>query len=137
MADDGSLAKVLFYDIVQQLRLPAGLASVDAANCYDSIGHAIVSLIFQAFGVSKEAVVSMLETIEEMKFFFCTQPSETPPNSQKVPTGSLPGQWSCVSRMGISEHHNYQRAQKEGTWSPNSMPNFKYQCTSGSYFVRG
>ena len=33
MADDGSLAKVLFYDIVR----PAGLSSIDAANCYDSI----------------------------------------------------------------------------------------------------
>ena len=32
MADDGTLAKVLFYDIVRQLRLPAGISSVDKAN---------------------------------------------------------------------------------------------------------
>ena len=46
MADDGSLAKVLFYDIVRQSRLSAALASIDAANCYDSIAHAIASLVF-------------------------------------------------------------------------------------------
>ena len=51
MADDGTLAKVLFYDIVSQLRVSAGISSVNAENCYDSIAHAIESLVFQAFGV--------------------------------------------------------------------------------------
>ena len=51
MADDGALAKILFFDIVSQSRLAAGLSSVDAANCYDSVAHAISSLVFQAFGV--------------------------------------------------------------------------------------
>ncbi len=32
LADDKTLSKVLFYDIVQQLRRLAGLASVDADN---------------------------------------------------------------------------------------------------------
>ena len=47
-ADDGTLAKVLFQDFVRQTRLIAGLASVDAANFYDSVVHAIASLVFQA-----------------------------------------------------------------------------------------
>ena len=51
MADNGTLAKVLFYDIVRQLRVSAGISSVDAANFHDSIAHAISSLVFQAFGV--------------------------------------------------------------------------------------
>ena len=29
-ADDGTLAKILAYDVIQQTRLPAGIASVDA-----------------------------------------------------------------------------------------------------------
>ena len=41
MADDGTLAKVLFYDVVRQARRPAGLSLVDADNCYDRITHAI------------------------------------------------------------------------------------------------
>jgi hypothetical protein len=35
LANDGTLSKVLFYDIVQRLWRPAGLASVDADNCYN------------------------------------------------------------------------------------------------------
>jgi len=34
-ADDGGLAKTLFYDIACQTRTPAAIASVDASNCYD------------------------------------------------------------------------------------------------------
>jgi hypothetical protein len=52
MAEDGALAKTLFCDISRQLRIPAAIASVDAANCYDRIAHAIASLVFRAFGVS-------------------------------------------------------------------------------------
>ena len=63
-ADDGTLAKVLFQDVVRQTRLTAGPASVDAANCYDSVVHAIASLVFKAYGVPEEAVQSMLSTIE-------------------------------------------------------------------------
>ena len=71
-ADDGSLAKVLFYDIVRQSRVAAGLSSIDAANCYDSIAHAIASLVFQAFGVPAEAIESMLKALEDMKYFLRT-----------------------------------------------------------------
>lgn len=71
-ADDGHLAKVLVHDIARQLWAPYGLASVDAANCYDRIAHAIASLVFQSFGVPKEAATCMLETIQNMKFFLRT-----------------------------------------------------------------
>ena len=40
-----------------------------AANCYNSAAHAIVSLVFQSFGVPEEVVQSMLETSEKMKYF--------------------------------------------------------------------
>ena len=71
-ADDGSLAKVLFYDIVRQGRVAVGLRSIDAANCYDSIAHAIASLVFQAFGVPDKAIESMLKALEDMKYFLRT-----------------------------------------------------------------
>ncbi len=71
-ADDGGLAKTLFYDIARQTRTPAAIASVDASNCYDWIAHAMASLIFQSFGVISTAVSAMLETIQEMKFFLRT-----------------------------------------------------------------
>ena len=63
-AEDGGLAKVLFYDIVRQSCLSAAISSVDAANCYDSIAHAIASLIFQACRVP-----AMLSAIQNMKYY--------------------------------------------------------------------
>ena len=71
-SDDGALAKVLVYDISRQARAPASITSADAQNCYDSIAHAIASIIFQALGVPIGAIESMLETIENMKYFLRT-----------------------------------------------------------------
>jgi hypothetical protein len=71
-AEDGALAKELFYNIVRQCRLTAAISSIDAANCYDSIAHAIASLIFQTCGVPIEGIESMLEAIQEMKYFLRT-----------------------------------------------------------------
>ena len=72
MADDGSLAKVLFYDIIRQARISAALSSIDAANCYDSVAHAMASIIFRALGVPQEAVTSMFIAIQNMMFFLRT-----------------------------------------------------------------
>jgi hypothetical protein len=68
-ANDGGHAKTLFYDIVRQSCSAAAIALVDASDCYDQIAHAMASLIFQSFGVESTAVSSMLEAIQEMKFF--------------------------------------------------------------------
>jgi len=72
MADNGTLTKVLTYDIIRQTRQSAGLVSVDADNCYDRIAHAIASLVFQAFGVPLSASKAMLTTIQEMKILLRT-----------------------------------------------------------------
>jgi hypothetical protein len=72
LVDNGTLAKVLFFDIVGQTKLPAGISMVDADNCYDRIAHPIALLMFQALGVPQEAAVSMLFTIQDMKFFLRT-----------------------------------------------------------------
>ena len=72
MADDGTLAKVLFYDIVRQLLVYAVISSIDTEKFYDSIAHTIASIVFQAFGVPEEAKETMLRAIEEMKYFLRT-----------------------------------------------------------------
>ena len=72
MEDDGNLAKVLYYDIVRQLRVSARIISVGYSNFYDSIDHTIVSLFFQAFGVPEKAIETMLTAIEDMKYFLRT-----------------------------------------------------------------
>jgi hypothetical protein len=72
MVDNGTLTKVFTYDIIRQTRRSAGIASVNADNCYERIAHAIASLVFQAFGVPLSALESMLTTIQEMIFFLRT-----------------------------------------------------------------
>jgi hypothetical protein len=73
LAEDKTLVKVLFYNIVGQRRIPAGISAVDANNCYNRIAHPIASLLFQSLGVPKEACVSIFRTIQDMKFFCCTE----------------------------------------------------------------
>ena len=46
--------------------MPAGIASFDAANCYDRVAHSIASLVFQSFGDGEKSVTAMLEAIEEI-----------------------------------------------------------------------
>ncbi len=72
IADDGTLTKTLFFDIAHQARIPAAVTSDNMSSCYDRIAHAIASLVFQAFGVPKSAIDSMLGVIENMKFFLHT-----------------------------------------------------------------
>jgi hypothetical protein len=69
MADDGTLCKILFYDITRQAQVPAAIALLDALNCYDRIVYAMASLIYQAVGVPTSAIKTMLGAIENMKFF--------------------------------------------------------------------
>ena len=63
-ATDGGLGKQLFFDITNQLWRPAGLALVNAANCYDCLAHAISNMIFQAFGTPASASKSMHSAIQ-------------------------------------------------------------------------
>jgi hypothetical protein len=70
MADDGTLAKTLFYNLVHQTWCPVGLSLVDADYCYNKIVHAIALLVCQSFDVPQEAIGSMLRMIQEMIFFY-------------------------------------------------------------------
>ena len=65
--DDCFISKFILYDIICQSRTSAALSSIDAVNCCNSIAHAIIPLLFQAFGVPLELIESMLTAIEEMK----------------------------------------------------------------------
>ena len=56
-ANDGTLAKTLFFGLVCQSRCPASEGSIDAANCFDSIAYAT------AVGVPEGDVESMLTAL--------------------------------------------------------------------------
>jgi hypothetical protein len=113
-AEDGALAKVLFYDIVRWSRLCASISCVDASNCYDSIAHAIASIIFQVCGVPVEGVQAMLEAIQEMKYFLRTAFGDsTDFANSKIEikyqglcqgNGAAPAGWAVISIVIIRAH---------------------------------
>jgi hypothetical protein len=113
-ANNGGLAKTLFYNIVCQLRVPAAIASINASNCYDHIAHSMALLIFQSFGVEDTAVAAMLETIQEMKFFLRTafgDSKEFTGLTIEVKTqglgqgnGASPAGWCVISIMILWAH---------------------------------
>jgi hypothetical protein len=114
MADDGGLAKTLFYDIVRQTLSPAAIASVDASNCYNRIAHAMALLIFQSFGVEDMAIATMLETIQEMKLFlrmaygdstnFAGSRIEIKTQGLGQGNGASPAGWCIISIMILQAH---------------------------------
>ena len=114
MADNETLAKVLFFDVVRQFKLSAGLSSVDAVNCYDSVARAIAALTFRAFGVPKEAVQVMLKTIEEMKYCLRTAYSDSKRfrgSNIRIKfqglcqgNGAAPAGWAVVSIVILGAH---------------------------------
>jgi hypothetical protein len=67
-----ALNRRLILDISRQCRVPMAVASVDAQNCYDRIAHSIASLAAQWLQVDPRAVVTMLFTIQGMRFFLRT-----------------------------------------------------------------
>jgi hypothetical protein len=54
------------------LKAPAGLASIDAANCYDRVAHAVASLVFRVVGAQLPMTLTMLSAIQQMQFFLRT-----------------------------------------------------------------
>ncbi len=72
LANDGTLSKIIIFDITHQLHWRMGLALVDADNCYDRIAHPMASMVFQAFGVPTEPIRLMLTMLQEMRFFLRT-----------------------------------------------------------------
>jgi hypothetical protein len=114
LADDGTLSKVLFFDIVHQMRRSVGSSAVNADNCYDRIAHPIASLVFQALGVPQEAVVSLLSTIQDMRFFLCPGFGDSKAyagstNGKKTQglcqgNGAAPAGWTVTSITMIQAH---------------------------------
>jgi hypothetical protein len=114
LANNGTLIKELFYDIVHQTRLPAGISAVDADNCYNRIAHLIASMVFQALGVLKEGIIAMLTTIQDMKFFLRTGFGDSKDYAGSIGgkktqgmcqgNGASPAAWTATSIAMINSH---------------------------------
>ncbi len=113
-AEEGSLVKTLFYDVVQKSQISAGISSVDTDNCYDQILHAIVSLVFCLFGVSNKATGALFKTIYKMKFFLQTSYGDSKEFAGSLVdvktqglcqgNGAAPARWAVVSITILRVH---------------------------------
>ena len=71
-ANQGVLASVLVCDMSRTQHRTAAIASVDLADCYDSVAHPIVSIALQSFKVRVEMVAMMLSVIQKMSWHLRT-----------------------------------------------------------------
>ena len=61
--EDAILQQVLLFGISRQPRRPLLETSVDAAQCYDRIAHAVAALTLRVYNVRQFSVASMLTPI--------------------------------------------------------------------------
>jgi hypothetical protein len=88
----------LLADIARQRRVPLAIASVDAQTCYDRLAHSIASIATQGWQVDPKAIVTMLFTIQSMKFFLRTAFGDS--TTHFGGRRSLPYQGGCQGNKG-------------------------------------
>ena len=71
-SEDAMLHQVLAYHLARQMHVPFVVASVDVAQCYDQMSHAMMALSSRVGKVPKNACNSLLQPLRKMEFFICT-----------------------------------------------------------------
>ena len=71
-AEDAILHQVLAYDISRQKRTPFIVASVNAAQCYNRVTHAMLALTLRASKVPESSVNCMLQLLSNIEFYVRT-----------------------------------------------------------------
>ena len=137
---DGAWLKRLFADISRQLKIPIGIVSADAEQCYDRIAHVCASLVFQAVGVLISAIMVMLLSIQNMKFYLRTGLGESAAFMSAV-IGSIiqglcqgntaaPAGWSLISAVILKVYKLFGHGAH--LTSPITR---RDSCTAGVLFV--
>ena len=67
-----SLCRMLFFDLVRQLKFNAVLGSYDAQSCYDRVVHSFTSMAVRAMGIPMQIINTMLSAIQMMQFHLRT-----------------------------------------------------------------
>ena len=107
------LHQVLAYDLARQKRVPFAVASVDAAQCYNRISHAMMALSSRAGKVPKSACNSLLQPLREMEFFVRTGYGESETfigvktevkQGGSQSNGGAPGKWQQMSSVMMGAH---------------------------------
>ena len=116
-AEDAILQQVLTYDLARQWKRPLLVASVDAAQCYDRVAHAMAALTLRAYKVHQSSVFAMLRPIQCMEYYLRTGFGESTSffggeGSHKQGlcqgNGAAPPTWLQISTLLINAQHRYR-----------------------------
>ena len=102
------LCRLMFFDMVRQMKRNAALGSFDAQTCYDRIAHAFLSLVVQAVGTPQPLIVCMLKAIQNMKLYlrtgygdsdryYCSKDIRQPYQGAVQGNGAAPALWLLIS----------------------------------------
>ena len=129
-AIEHGLNKRLTFDLIRQLRLPAAMCSNDAKSCYDRIVHSVATLSMRRMGVPEAPIVSMFNTIQNMKHQVRTSYGDSVAsfggNQWEIPVhgvgqgnGAGPAIWAAVSTPVL----NMMRSEGFGTFFKTALTN--------------
>ena len=138
-SEDAILHQVLTYDIARQTQAPFIVASVDAAQCYDRMAHAMMALASRVGKVSKSSVNCMLQQLRKMEFYIRTGYGESETfagGKEEVKQGGAQGNGGAAAEFQEMCHVMIGAHKKEGHGVTVTAPIFKKSTTSaGIWFV--
>ena len=102
------ICRLMFFDMVRQMKRNASLGSFDAQTCYDRIAHSFLSLVAQAVGTPQPLIVCMLKAIQNMKLYlrtgygdsdryYCSKDILQPYQGAVQGNGAAPTLWLLIS----------------------------------------
>ena len=113
-AEDACLDKTLTFDISRQSRSPMATISVDAAQCYDRVHPALMSLVWLALTNHPHSVIILLHVLQQMKIFTRTGfgdssshfggPDEIPMCGLGQGSKAAPASWLQLSSMIVNAY---------------------------------
>jgi len=120
------------WDAIRLKRISAIMTSADAANCYDRMAHALISLCTERLGLQKPVINLLLRTIQQMRFYLRTGfgdsdnfyggPSETPLQGCCQGNGGGPAMWVSVTIPLVKNlHRQGHTAQLQHAYSGRSV----------------
>ena len=108
----------LYFDNLRYQKTSGAMAAVDLKSCYDRVSHSPAFLAMRSYGLPKEPIISMFQSIQHMRYYTITahgisktsfgglEPGfSAAPNGLGQGNGCAPTAWSIVSSKMFEVMH--------------------------------
>ena len=115
---DHVINRHLFFDNLRYQKTSGAMAAVDLKSCYDRVSHSPAYLAMRSYGILKDPIISMFQSIQHMRYYTFTahgmssnsfgglEPGFTAaPNGLGQGNGCAPTAWSVVSSKMFQVMH--------------------------------